>query len=170
MPIPRHRCLDISIGVVAVATTRNLPWEMRKVYSRIVSSRQILTGTSCRVASHLRTNGPARNQECSRENKAHPVALLTAYGKEKKQIIPRLTETCKNSWDVCKLIYRLCVCVCVCAVINCSKETTESYNKIHTFILTFNYQYINLFHNKDSVFYLIHERILEYIKSKQFTL
>lgn len=50
-----------------------------------------------RVASHLRTNGPARKQERTREDKAHPVALLTAYGKEKKQIIPRPAETCENS-------------------------------------------------------------------------
>lgn len=40
MSVPRRRCLDIGVGVVAVATPWNLPWEMRKVYSRIVSSRR----------------------------------------------------------------------------------------------------------------------------------
>jgi len=82
MPVPRRRRLDID---VVVATPWNLPWEMRKVYSRIVSSRR---NSHRHVASYFRTNGPVRKQEeRSRVDKAHPVALLTAYGKKKKQII-----------------------------------------------------------------------------------
>lgn len=40
-------------------------------------------------------------------DKAHPVALLTAYGKEEKQIIPGVPEMCENSWKVKRFIYRL---------------------------------------------------------------
>lgn len=48
----RRRCLDIGIVVVVVATSRNLPWEMREVYSRIAFPLgEILTDTARHVAS-----------------------------------------------------------------------------------------------------------------------
>lgn len=50
------RCLDIDIVVVVVvvATSRNLPWEMREVYSRIASPLgKILTGASRRISRRM---------------------------------------------------------------------------------------------------------------------